>query len=70
MTTYAITQTSGKQFLLKPNYWYDIDFINLLGLKEKKGEFLTLDKILFLKNEEKIQLGYPFLKKSKILCQF
>eukprot|EP01038_Epipyxis_sp_PR26KG_P010369 gene10369-13933_t len=25
--TYAIAQTSGKQFLLKPGEWYDVDFI-------------------------------------------
>jgi ribosomal protein L21 len=24
---YAIAQTSGKQFLLKPGQWYDVDFI-------------------------------------------
>jgi ribosomal protein L21 len=24
---YAIAQTSGKQFLVKPGQWYDVDFI-------------------------------------------
>ena len=31
---YAIAQTSGKQFLLKPGQWYDVDFINNGNLGE------------------------------------
>lgn len=59
---YAITQTSGKQFLLKPGQWYDIDFIK----KANIGDYLYLEKILFLKTTKKIQLGEPFLLSSKI----
>ena len=33
---YAIAQTSGKQFLVKPGQWYDIDFIKD-GKIGKKG---------------------------------
>lgn len=43
---YAIAQTSGKQFLLKPGQWYDVDFINNGNL----GDFIYLNKILFLEN--------------------
>jgi large subunit ribosomal protein L21 len=59
---YAIAQTSGKQFLLKPGYWYDVDFINNGNL----GDFIYLNKILFYRNESKIQLGQPFLENSQI----
>jgi large subunit ribosomal protein L21 len=59
---YAITHTSGKQFLVKPGLWYDIDFIKNANL----GDFLFLKKILFYKNLKKIQLGKPFLLLSKI----
>jgi large subunit ribosomal protein L21 len=60
--TYAIAQTSGKQFLLKPGEWYDVDFIK----NGKIGDFIYLTKILFLKKNNQIQLGQPFLEKSQI----
>jgi large subunit ribosomal protein L21 len=59
---YAIVQTSGKQYLLKPGEWYDIDFIK----KGEVGDFIYLNKILFFRNEEKIQIGKPFLGNSQI----
>ena len=37
---YAIAQTSGKQFLLKPGQWYDVDFIN-----GNLGDFIYFNKI-------------------------
>ena len=54
---YAIAQTSGKQFLLKPGQWYDVDFINNANV----GDFIYLNKILFFRNENKVQIGKPFL---------
>jgi large subunit ribosomal protein L21 len=62
---YAIAQTSGKQILLKPGKWYDIDFIKNGNL----GDSVSLNKILFLKKDNKIQLGHPFLQKSKIAAK-
>jgi len=59
---YAIDQTSGKQFLVKPGEWYDIDFIR----NGEVGDYIYLNKILFFRNENKIQIGRPFLKNSKI----
>lgn len=58
---YAIAQTSGKQFLVKPGQWYDVDFIN-----GSLGDFIYLNKILFFRKNNEIQLGRPFLEKSKI----
>jgi large subunit ribosomal protein L21 len=59
---YAITQTSGKQFFLKPGQWYDVDYIG----RGKEGSFLSLEKILFFRQAKQIQLGQPFLGKSQI----
>ena len=59
---YAIAQTSGKQFLIKPGQWYDVDFIRNGNI----GVFIYLNKILFFRNENKIQLGKPFLLNSQI----
>ena len=59
---YAIAQTSGKQFLLKPGQWYDVDFIKDANI----GDVIYLNKILFFRNQNKIQLGQPFLENSQI----
>ena len=59
---YAIAQTSGKQFLIKPGQWYDIDFIK----KGNIGDFIYLNKILLFRNENKIQIGKPFLLNSRV----
>jgi len=54
---YAIAQTSGKQFLFELGRWYDIDFVK----KTNQGDFLTFEKILFIRKRKKLQLGKPFL---------
>ncbi len=59
---YAIAQTSGKQLLLKPGQWYDVDFIS----NGKAGDYIYLNKILFFKKDNRIQIGQPFLQNSKI----
>jgi large subunit ribosomal protein L21 len=53
---------SGKQFLLNPGEWYDIDRVK----KASSGEILYLKKLLFYKKEKKFQLGQPFLGKGEI----
>ena len=62
---YAIAQTSGKQILIKPGQWYDVDFIR----NGNVGDFIYLNKILFFRDENKVQIGQPFLNKSKIKAQ-
>jgi large subunit ribosomal protein L21 len=59
---YAIVQTSGKQFFLRADRWYDIDLIK----KEKIGELITLNKILLFKKNLQVQLGKPFLTQATI----
>lgn len=59
---YAIVQTSGKQFIVKPGEWYDMNFIK----EGEIGDFINLNKILFFKNINKAQLGKPFLASSEL----
>ena len=60
--TYIVVQTSGKQFVMKPGFWYDIDFLK----NAISGNVLWLSKILLFKMEKRIQLGKPFLINVKI----
>lgn len=59
---FAIVANSGKQYLVKPGEWYDIDFLK----QGKIGDYYYFQKILLFKKEKKIQLGKPFLGKSEI----
>lgn len=59
---YAIAQTSGKQFWLKPGQWVDVDLIKNGNL----GDYISLKKILFFRKKNEIQLGKPFLGKTEI----
>jgi large subunit ribosomal protein L21 len=60
---YTIIQTSGKQFLVKQNQWYDLDLIKNGNL----GDFVALNKILLFKKTNKIQLGKPFLGENQVI---
>lgn len=60
---YSIVQASGRQFLFKPNQWYDLNFIKNINL----GDYIYLNRILFFKKTNQIQLGKPFLPKSHIV---
>ena len=62
---YTIVQTSGKQFLFKPGQWYDLDLIKNVNL----GDFIYLNKILFFKKANKVQIGQPFLTKRQIVAK-
>jgi large subunit ribosomal protein L21 len=62
---YTIVQTSGRQFLFKPGQWYDLDLIKNVNL----GDYIYLNKILFFKKTNKVQLGRPFLEKSQITAK-
>jgi large subunit ribosomal protein L21 len=59
---YAIAQTSGKQILVKPGQWYDVDYISEGNL----GDVISLNKILFFRKENQVQLGKPFFENSQI----
>ena len=58
---YAIAETSGQQFLLEVNKYYDIDRLNA-EVKDK----IILDKILLIKEKDNISIGKPYLKNAKI----
>tara|TARA_Y100001933_G_scaffold91169_2_gene92158 strand:- start:945 stop:1370 length:426 start_codon:yes stop_codon:yes gene_type:complete len=59
--SYAIAETSGKQFLFKVNRYYDLDRINA-----KEKEKITLNNILLIKDKENITLGQPYIENANI----
>jgi large subunit ribosomal protein L21 len=62
---YLILSISGKQIVIKPNRWYDLDFIK----EAKKGDLLAFKRILLYRNEETMQIGKPIISKGFIVGQ-
>lgn len=63
--TYIITQISGKQYLMELNKFYDVDFIK----DSEVNDIIKLNKVLLFYNDNKVQLGYPFLTKIKVYAK-
>jgi large subunit ribosomal protein L21 len=59
---YAIIQNSGKQYIITPGKWYDIDYIK----DGQVGDYISLNKILLIKKENDIILGKPFINNTII----
>ena len=58
---YAIAEASGQQFWFEVDKYYDIDRLNA-----KEKDKLTIDKILLIKDKDKISIGNPYVKNAKI----
>jgi len=59
--TYAIVETSGKQFWLQPNRYYDLDRCHA-----EVDEVLTIDKVLLLNDGKDLKIGKPYVKDAKV----
>ncbi len=55
---YAILEINGKQIWVTPGKFYDIDKISA-----QPGDYIKIENILFLKNEQEILIGKPCLNK-------
>ncbi len=66
MSTYAIIETGSKQFRVEPNQTIEVEKL-IVPEKEKQ---VYLDKVLFLKNGEKVQIGTPAIQGARVLCDY
>ena len=58
---FAIAETSGRQFLLKVNRYYDLDKIHA-----KEKEKIILNNILLIKDNKEILIGKPYIENAKV----
>ena len=54
---YAIVEISGRQFWIEPGKYYDLNRI-----PTELGTEITLNRVLFINNEEKLLIGEPYLE--------
>ncbi len=59
---FAVIETGGKQYLVKPGSIIRIERIE----KPKKGDAVNFDKILLLMDGKEIKIGNPYIKSAKI----
>ena len=57
MGSYAIVKASGRQFWIEENRFYDLNKLPL-----QPGDTFTLNQILLVKQNNKLELGKPFLE--------
>lgn len=62
MVLYAIVQSSGRQFWIEENKFYDFDKLPLA-----KGDSFTFNQILLVKHKSLVDLGKPYLDKDYII---
>ena len=61
---YAIVEISGRQFWIEAGKYYDFNRI-----PTELGKQITLNRILLLKDEDKVLIGQPYLENVKITAR-
>lgn len=64
--SYAIVETGSKQYRVEPKTLFEVEKLEIPeGQKE-----VSLDKVLFVREGEKVQIGNPTVKGAKVICDF
>ena len=60
---YAIIEVGAKQYTVKKG-----DTIEVEKQEAKEGKDITLNKVLLVSKDKKVELGTPYLKNTKVLA--
>lgn len=60
---YAIIEVGAKQYSVKKG-----DVIEVEKQDAEEGKDVTVDKVLLVSNDKKVEVGTPYLKEAKILA--
>ena len=66
MSDYAIIETGSKQYRVEPKALLEIEKLNLA---EKQTE-VSLEKVLFVREGDKLFFGDPWVKGAKVICDY
>jgi large subunit ribosomal protein L21 len=58
---YSIVEINGRQFWFEIDKYYDLNFLN-----SELGKKVFFNHVLFLKDDEKVYIGTPFLKNVQV----
>ncbi len=66
MSNYAIIETGSKQYRVEPKTVIEVEKLEISeGQKE-----VTLDKVLFVRKGEDVQIGAPYIKGATVICDY
>ena len=60
---YVVVETGGKQYRLSKNDTFEAE-----RLGQKPGKTVKLDKVLLYSDGKKVEIGRPYLKNVKLVC--
>ena len=66
MSQHAIVLTGSKQYWVEPNQVIQVELLE--GASAEKN--VELDKVLYLKNGDQVQVGNPIVKGAKVICEY
>lgn len=66
MSQYAIVSTGSKQYRVEPQATLEVE---RLEIPENQKE-VSLDKVLMVQKDGKLQIGTPFVSGAKVICNF
>ena len=61
---YAIIEVGAKQYQVKKD-----DIIEVEKQDAKEGKEITLDKVLLVSGDKKLEIGQPYLKEAKVRAE-
>lgn len=61
---YAVIEVGGKQYKVKPD-----DIIEVEKQNDKPGSAISLEKVLLVSQDEKLEVGQPYLKQAKVTAE-
>lgn len=61
---YAIIEVGAKQYQVKKD-----DIIEVEKQDAKEGKEITLDKVLLVSKDKKLEIGQPYLKEAKVRAE-
>jgi len=64
METYAVVETGGKQYRVKPD-----DTLSVERLKAEAGESVDLDRVLALSDGKSLKVGTPLVEDAKVTAK-
>jgi len=66
MEAFAIVQTGGKQLRVEPNQVIEVERLKT----DNHQKEVLLDKILFVRKEELLEVGNPYVKGAFVVCEY
>ena len=58
----AVIKTGGKQYIVSPGQKLKIEKVEI-----KDGEEVVFDQVLLLEQDNKLEIGAPFIKNAKVI---